>query len=400
LHASAKCFQRGSIVSFDAKDVTLFLSPVLDPTCAADAEPGPGIKQLAATISGELVFPGFQEFEVGTWDIVPKPKDKEIRVAYVYTTQATLDSRNPEPDSAGAELARVTEDTAIAGTRGYLYRIAARAGGLAVYALAGLERLDTHEFTPYVMGIAHNVVTSPGDENKGVDLSMTITLDRELDIGLAGVPAATPDGPTEYRVRAYADLGGEGLIVRTVNGVSLDVMIRHTGTEPFRFLGQPAFVGGLSDASYYVLAGFYTTDVDVPFTSQKRNGVLQSAQPLRFTDFLGIPLATSPELGATIPSDRTLRFKLDGPSPDLIMVDIAGGDGQVAWTEILPGTAREAPIPDLSSIPGQSDITPGFIQWMVTAVKIDQFRYNEFQYTYLSNRYWTHTSRNVFFARR
>ena len=400
VHVSAKCFERASIVSFDAQNVTLFLNPILDLTCAGEGDPGSGPRQLVATVSGELIFPGVNEFAVNNWDIVPKPKPSEARVAYVFTTQATVDARNPSPNASGVELARLVEDTAKIGERGYMYKIVARPAGLAVYALCGLERLDTHEFTPYVMGIAHNVVTSPGDETRHVDMLMNITLDRELDIGLSGFPAPGPDGPDVFRVWAYADLGGEGVIVRDFNDVSPDELIRRTGTELFRFLGQPAFVGGLADASYYVLAGYYTAGGDGPYTSQKRTGVPQSSSPLSLSGFLSIPQLVAPANGAVLPADRKLRFSLDGPQPDLIMVDILGGDGLPAWSQILPGDAREVPLPDLSSIEGQSDVAAGFLQWTVTAVKIDDFNYNEFRYTYEQSRYWTHTARTAFFARR
>jgi len=56
VHASAKCYQRASIVSFDAQNVTLFLSATLDLTCAAQGSPGSTRKQLAATVSGQLIF--------------------------------------------------------------------------------------------------------------------------------------------------------------------------------------------------------------------------------------------------------------------------------------------------------------------------------------------------------
>jgi hypothetical protein len=396
VHTTAKCFQRSSIVSFDATDVTIFLDPSLDPTCSSDGDVGTPTKQLAATVSGELVFPGHEEFDVNTWDIVPKPKDNEIRVAYIYTTQATVDARKIPPDGTGSELARVVEGTAIAGKRGYLYRITARPAGLAVYALAGLEGLDTHEFTPYVMGIAHNVVTSPGEEVKNVDLSMTITLDHEIDVQLGNVPMVS-DSPMAFQVEAHVDLGGEGLIVREVNDDELDQITRRTGDQLFRFLGQPAFVGGLSDATYFVRAGYFSTGSleTNSYTEQKRSGVRQSDQPLVLGDFVGIPVAVSPQLGEHIPDDRMLRFDIPGMAPDLIECDIYAGD-TLMWTSILPGDARAVPVPDLSMIEGQSDLPAGFLRWEITAMKIDDFRYNEFQYTYLTPRYWTHDSANSF----
>lgn len=403
IHATARCYQKASIVAFDARDVTLFLPGALDPTCQGEAEPTAATKQLAATVSGELIFPGHLEFDVNTWELIPKPKEREIRVAYIFTTAASLDVRRIPPDGSGSELARLVEGSAIQGKRGFLYRITARPGGLAVYALVGLERLDTRVFTPYMMGIAHNVVTSPGEETKNVDMTIDIPLDRELDLGLTGYPALiAADGPGEFRVRAYTDLGGEGLIVREVNNAQLDLIVRHTGSELFRFMGQPAFVNGLKDASYFVVAGYYSTDPDAATYSRiKRAGVLQNNEPLRVGPFLGMPRLASPALGSRIPDDRVLRFSLEGGAPaDMIIVDIFGGDGLQAWTLLLPGDAREIPVPDLSQIEGYSDLIPGFIRWMVTAVKIDDFRYNEFRYTYLVPRYWTHDSGNAFYTRR
>jgi len=401
VHASAKCFCRASIVDFDAKDVTVFLEPSADPACSADGEFGAGTKQLAATVSGELVFPGHEEFDVNTWEIIPKPKTNEERVVYVMTTQASFDARRIPPDGGPGDISRLTELNAIPGRRGYLYHITSRPAGLAVFALGGLERTDTREFTPYIMGIAHNVVTSPGEETRDVDMTMSITLDRELAIGLTGLPAAESEELDEFVVRAYVDLGGEGLMVRDVNGVSLDVLRRRTATDPFRFLGQPAFVEGLRDSSYYVMATYQSRDPrDVPYTRQKRAGVPQSSEPVVFDSFLSVPTLVSPALGGRLPEDRTLRFDLKGEEPDMILVDIYSGDN-LAWSEILPGNARVVPLPDLSLIEGQSDLPQGFLQWVVTAVKINDFRYNELQHTYLtSTRYWTHESKAAFFARR
>jgi hypothetical protein len=399
VHASAKCYERESIVSFDAQNVTLFLSGTLDLSCAAQGAGGSTRKELAATVSGQLILPGGEEFAINNWNIIPKPKDKEIRVIYVYTSQASLDVHNPDPASSGSEMERLVEGTAIAGDHGLVYRIVARPGGLAVYALGGIERLDTHAFTPYVMGITHNIVTSPGDETRDTDISMTITLDRELDVQMSGYPATSSDGPNQFMARAYIDLGGEGLIVREVNSVSLDVLTSNSGSEPFRFTGQPAFVGGLADSSYYVIAGLYTPNTQTPFSSQKRTGVHQG-ETLELNSFLGIPQTSAPsQNGGPLPDDRMLRFTLDGPDPDLIMVEVLGGDGLAAWSQVLPGSAREVPLPDLSKVKGQTDIAAGFLQWTVTAAKIDDFDYNQFQYTYLTPRYWTHTAVNTFFAR-
>ncbi|HKP60495.1 MAG TPA: IPT/TIG domain-containing protein [Polyangiales bacterium] len=399
VHASARCYQKGSIVSFDATNATVVLSPAFDLSCQASGE-GPARRgALGSMISGQLIFPGVDEFGVNDWSIVPKPRAQEVRVAYVFTSRASADTRNPAPDPMGT-TARLTEATAEMGMRGFKYRIFARPAGLAVYALCGIERTDNGQFTPYVMGLARDVVTAPGEENEDVDVNMDIPLDRELSVQLADYPQPTAAGPSEFRVRAHVDLGGEGVIVREVGTRSFDVVRRRVGSDAFRFYGQPPFTRLLADASYEVIAGYYTPDVDVPLTTQRRTGVKQDTTRLEIGNFLGIPRAVAPPTGGMLPDDRKLKFSLDGEPADLIIVDIADGTGFPVWSEILPGDAREVPVPDFSKLEGQSDLAPGFITWTITAVKIDEFEYNRFRYAQLSSRYFTHTAINVLTARR
>jgi len=399
VHASARCYQKGSIVSFDAENATIILSAAFDLSCQAPGEGGARRGSLGALISGELVFPGVDEFGVNDWSIVPKPRASEIRVAYVFTTRATSDTRNPAPDPMGT-MARLTETTAEVGQRGFKYKIFARPAGLAVYALCGLERTDNHEFTPYVMGLARNVVTAPGEENENVDVVMDVALDHELSVSLQDYPAPSANGPSEFRVRAHVDLGGEGVIVREVGARAFDVVRRRVGSDSFRFFGQPSFTRVLSGAAYEVIAGYYTPDTDYPLTVQRRTGVPQDSAQIEVSKFLGIPRAVSPATGGMLPSDRTLRFELEGEPPDLIIVDIADGTGFPVWSEILPGDARAVPVPDFSAVEGMSDLAAGFVNWTVTAVKIDEFQYNAFRYAQLAPRYFTHTAINVLTARR
>jgi hypothetical protein len=399
VHASAKCYQKGSIVSFDAENATIILSAAFDLSCQSSGE-GPARRgSLGALISGELIFPGVDEFGVNDWSIVPKPRASEIRVAYVFTTRSGSETRNPAPDPMGT-MARLTETTAEVGQRGFKYKIFARPAGLAVYALCGLERTDNGEFTPYVMGLARNVVTAPGEENEDVDVVMDISLDRELSVSLQDYPDPSPNGPSEFRVRASVDLGGEGVIVREVGTRQYDVVRRRVGSDSFRFFGQPPFSRLLEGAAYEIVAGYYTPDTDVPLTTQRRTGVPQSSAQIEITNFLGIPRAVSPPTGGMLPNDRTLRFELEGEQPDLVIVDIADGTGFPVWSEILPGDARAVPVPDFSTVEGMSDLATGFVNWTVTAVKIDEFQYNAFRYAQLAPRYFTHTAINVLTARR
>jgi hypothetical protein len=402
VHVVARCMERASIVAFDASNVTIHVTPLLDPTCAMPGEPPPpGRGTAGSLISGELIFPGSDEFAINAWDVVPPPRAGEVRVTYVFTTRAHVSSLNPSPAVNGTN-ARVLEEGSPLGTRGHPYRIFARPAGLAVYALSGLERRDTGEFVPYVMGVTRDVLTAPGAETTGVDIYMDIPLDREQQIALGSLPDATPRGPTQFRVQAHIDLGGEGVIVRQVNGYALDMLTRFTSGSPFRLFAQPALIGTLADTRYQVIAGWYSGDREdlPPYTEARRAGVEQTAEPYVIDDLLAIPAPAAPLPGARIPDDRVLRWEMADSQPDLYLIEIVGGDGMPAWMQIVPGTQTESSIPDLSSIEGLQDIAAGVIPWAVRAIRIEDFVYDEFKYNVLSPRFWSHTSVDTFTMKR
>ena len=54
--------------------------------------PAPGHGVAGAYITGEVILPGGNEFFYNDWDVIPKPREGEIRVAYVYTTRPTVTS--------------------------------------------------------------------------------------------------------------------------------------------------------------------------------------------------------------------------------------------------------------------------------------------------------------------
>ncbi len=402
IHVAKHCFEKTSVVAFDASDVTIFLIPWMDPMCGMGGGGGGGGRgRNGAFISGELIWTGPNEYGPNPWFNVPMPRDDEERVAYVYTTQRAYDSPNPDPGLGGA-IQRVREivpddDEAL----GYPYRIFARPSGLAVYALAGLENTRTGEFIPYVMGVARNVLAGPGEEVEEVDVMMNIPLDHTLEVSVEELPDRAMNGPDRFKVDAFIDLGGEGVIVREINLEELDVVRRRTADMPFRFWAQPALQGALDDGRYRISAGWFTGDFDSePSTVVVRNGVRDSSERIVVNGFLGIPRATAPAYGEPLPEDRILRWTADGPTPDLHIVLMVGGDGNPAWRHFVPGNVHEAPIPDLSMIPEVDDISSGFITWVVYAVKIPGFRFDEFSYAYLNDRFWSHYSQDTFTAQR
>ena len=286
--------------------------------------------------------------------------------------------------------------------RGYPYRIFVRPAAFAVYALAGLENRVTGEFLPYVMGVARNVLAGPGEEITDVNFVMDIPLDHYLDVRLEGVPGPARTGPDRFELAADIDLGGEGVIVRRVNGVDLDVLGSRRAERAFRFFAQPALLGTLENGRYRVEAGWLTGDFGgEPSTHVRRTGIREVDTEVVMDGWLGIPQATSPAFGERIPSDRVLRWEADGGiTPDLHLVLMLGGDGNPAWRMFVPGERNTAPIPNLDSIPEISDIASGFVTWVVYAIQIPGFDFDEVSYDDLGDRSWSAWALDIFTAQR
>lgn len=405
VHVSKHCFERTSFVTFDAQDVTAFLIPWMDPACGMGMPPGGGRGRSGAFIEGELVWRGPNEYGPNPWDNIPEPREGWVRVAYVYTTVIDAETPNPDP-AAGGGVQRVLEVVPEGeGWIGYPYRIFARPDGLAVYALAGLERPSTSptqppQFIPYVMGVARNVLAGPGETETGVNLIMDIPLDHYIEATVGERPPALMGDPDQFRFQALMDLGGEGLIMRNVNGVDFDTVRRTDAGGPVRFVGEPALRGALEDARYRITGGWYTGLYDQPpYTTVVMNGVTAVDDTVALPGFLGIPDAVAPADGEYLPADRILRWERLGSEPaDFHVISMYGGDNNPAWRIFVPGDVYEAPIPDLSAIPEIEDIAAGDIYWVIWAVRIPGVDFDEFRYTYLNDRYWTHASFNTFYA--
>ncbi|NCQ61452.1 MAG: hypothetical protein GW913_12405 [Myxococcales bacterium] len=402
VHVAKHCYEKTSMVAFDATDVTVFLVPWMDPMCGmGSGTPPTGRGRSGAFVSGELIFFGPNELGPNPWDNIPDPREGETKVAYVYTTQACAGQgscQNPDPSIGGAHQ-RILETEV--GSRGYPYRIFARPAGLAVYALAGLEDAANGNFIPYVMGVGRNVLAGPGSEVTGVDVDMDIPLDHVLDVRLTELPGPARNGPDRFVVNGEVDLGGEGIIERIVNGENMDTTRGRSAENPFRLFAQPALLGALADGRYRVEASWETGDYGSdPSTHVVASGIRAADAEVVIGNFLGIPQATAPAFGERLPADRMLRWSSDGPDPDLHMVLMIGGDGNPAWRQFVPGNVHESPIPDLSSIPEIDDISTGFITWVVYAIRIPGFNYDELTYTFLQDRFWSAWALDVFVAQR
>ena len=410
VHVAKDCYEKTSVVTFDASDVTVFLIPWTDDLRCfppSSGSPPPSRGRSGAFISGELIWRGPNEHGPNPWSNIPEPRASEVRVAYVYTTQRCAgDSQsclNPDPSLGGAIHRVIEVPPTEAGELGYPYRIFARPAGLAVYALAGLENATTGEFIPYVMGVARNVLAGPGEEVLGTDMYMDIPLDHTLNVRVNELPGEGRTGPDAFKVAAAVDLGGEGIIERMVSGEFLDIVRARTSEQLFRFWAQPAMLGALADGRYRIEGGWYTGSFDrSPMTVRVVTGIRDVDRPeIPLDDYIGLPVATAPAYDQPFPEDRVLRWERTGTAEaDMHVVIMIGSDGNPAWRHLAPGNVFEAPVPDLSSIPGIPDVTEGSVIWAVYAIRIPDFDFDSFSYRYLNDRYWTAWATDTFRATR
>ena len=401
------CYERTTFVSFDARVVTVFLVPWMDPSCGmGSGMPPSGRGRAGAVVEGDLFWKGPREFGPNPWTNVPDPRPGEKKVAYVFATQPcasdSIYCQNPDPSLGGAQP-RVLE-TSAADTGGYAYSIFVRPGAFALYAVAGVENTSTGEFVPYVMGVTRGVLAGPGDRVQDVRIVMDIPLDHRLSVQLDGLPEPSSGGPDRYRVSLALDLGGDGYIVRAFGeeGARFDEVTSRALLRPFRFYAQPALQGPLASATYRVQAEWMTGDFGAPpLAAAVASGVRAAdTAAVRVSGFVGIPRAVAPAYGESLPEDRVLRWEAPGGAePSFYYVALQGGDGNPAWRYVVRGDVTEAPIPDLSSIEGLEDVAGGTLSWLVFAVHIPGFDFDEFSYAHLNDRYWDAWSVDMFTAR-
>lgn len=398
--ASERCHTTTTIQSFDARNATIYLQPLMIPGCGSPGMPM-GMPQrpvYPATISGELVWAGPNEFAPNPWSNVPEARPGFRRVAYVWVSRPDIFTADP----TGAALAQ-QRDVVLeivnpaAGGRGYPFLLQARPAAVAVYALAGLENVvpagstTPVRFVPWVMGVARSVLGAPRAAIENVVIDMNIPLDHETPLEVAPLPGTDPDAPDQFHASGFIDLGGEGVIPMphaTVTGLD---------GGSFRLSGLPAFNRNLADARLTVHARLASgpvtgptafQDTPAPCTGLVISGITSPDEAVRVRGWLGIPQMTSPDTGARLPVDRTVRVGIEGEAPDLLLFTMQWPTS--SWQHIAPGAERTFQYPDLSTLMGLSDLPNGSILTLsLVGLRLTGFDFNRFTYTTIGPQYWS-----------
>jgi hypothetical protein len=379
---AAKCHSPMTFVDVPVDTVTVYLSPVLDPSCAqGDPEILPPRVRYGGYVEGELVFPGAGEFERAGWTTVPLPtKPTERRAAYVFEASTYPNQAFYLPSASDA----ITPDAD--GVNGYHYSILVLPGNVTVYVIAGIEdrSQDPPKFLPYAMGVARGVAVPAQAKVQGVDVKMDVLFDHQVTLS-AQPPSPGPRGPDRFTASLATTLGSAGYAI-------LPRGTRSSTLPPpseIPFVGVPA-LGNAMAGEQYVLGGVAATGYEqrLPASVVARVRTTNANGPVTLGGFIGVPVLGQPATGVW--GGTHVEFTgATGPS-DLSVVQIESGGGLVRWTIIAPGGRSSFDVPDLAALPGPDPVglVHGAIATTVYVARIEQFDYARLRFGQLNTGAW------------
>jgi hypothetical protein len=378
LNVAAEDYERVSVVAFDARDVTLFLTPFVPPN------PGTIPGQSYSAVQGFVTFGGVEFGEGCDFNQrVPEAGPGERRIIKVYQSVQDYDYVATEPGESGI----VVEGDPC--TSAYDYFIYARPGSYAVYALAGIENETTRVFTPHAMGITRGLISGP-DQTITADILIHFGLGRQVTFDIAAAPPLAPlTGPVGYKVRVFIDIGGDGYIVRgdtqrTVTDASDLVVVDRL----------PELAEEMAGANYSAQLEAHNNGL-YPYSKVFLPVLPAGPANIVVDQWLGIPQAVDP-VPNRVPTTSRMIWDATGVEPTFNVVLIKtqpGGDAY--WRLYLSGAVKQFVLPDLYGLgPGLDGHPSGEMFWHVIPIYVEGMDFNDFSYRYLNDRYWGATAGN------
>jgi hypothetical protein len=389
------CFQPITLVDVPVDTVTVYLDPVLSPACfdgAGDLPSGGGSFGSASSIAGELVWPESEEFRRGGWENVPAPtSENEVKVAYVFQLASDPTARFRLPSGVSG----VTPVSA--GTAGYTFFMSAAPGNYTLYALAGIENraVSPWEFTAYSMGILRGVAVPANRPTNDIFIPVDVPLDHALELDVAG-PKPTRHGPDRIEATLAVRVGNEGYVILP-NGRNSTAL---GSDRALAFVGIPPLTGSLSGLSYVAGARAVTGESGgLPRSVVALSSTTTTSEALQIGPFLEIPVLDSPARNSAW-NGRDLDWSAapGGADPDLVIVDVATAAGLYNWRIVAPGSHEGVQLPDLEQIDAELAWPRGPQTFVLIRAQIDGFDYGSLIYRNLSERSWSASAIDTFFA--
>jgi hypothetical protein len=387
---AAKCHQPITYVDVPVDTVTVYLDPVLDPSCASGDPPSNGdwYPQYDGEIDGELVWPSAGEFGRGPWSNVPAPVGMYQRqAAYVFTASGTAsDSFNLPPATSA------TTPTS-GGTIGYGYAVEASPGNQTVYALAGIEDrfVNPPVFVPYAMGVVRGVAVEPDAQVVGVDIPMTTVFNHSLTT-VPQPPSPTAVGPDRLVSTLAIGFGASGFAILPQGTITTFLPV----AGDVSFVGIPALDGTLSGASYALTASAVTGAAEnTPLSVVTGIQTTDANDPLTIGGFLPVPTIVQPSTGVWSGTQVALAPLAGGTQVDLAVFSISSGNGLVVWQVVAPGSDLSFTLPDLTQVSGVSTLVHGTLQTSYSIASIPNFDYGTLVTGQLQSSAWSAYAQNV-----
>jgi hypothetical protein len=389
------CFQPMTLVDVPVDTVTVYLDPVLSPACfdgSGDLPSGGGSFGSASSIAGELVWPETEEFRRGGWENVPAPaSDDEIKVAYVFQLATDPTSRFRLPSG-------VTAVTPVSkGTAGYTFFLTAAPGNYTLYALAGIENRASTPwvFTAYSMGLLRGVAVPANRTIDDIFIPVDVPLDHELALDVSP-PERTSRGPDRLEATLAVRVGNEGYVILP-NGKSSSLL---GSNRQLSFVGIPPLIGSLAGLSYVAGARAVTGDSGgLPRSIVALTSSTSTSELLPIGPFLEIPVLEAPARNSAWDArDLDWSAAPGGADPDLVIVDIAAAGGLYNWRIVAPGAREGVRLPDLEAIDAELAWPRGSQTFLLTRAQIANFDYGALIYRHLTERAWSASATDSFFA--
>lgn len=375
----AKCHSPTTFLDVPVDTVTVYLDPVLTPSCASEGDPPPvgGKTAFAGYVTGELVWDGGVEFKKAPWNNVPSaigPNEKAA--AYVFPANSDPTALLNLP----SEAYRVTEESP--GDIGYEFGVPIAAGNRTLYALAGIEDRTVYppKFTAYAMGVVKGVPVVPNEMTENVYIEMTKTLDQTLTLDIDG-PTPGPKGPDRLRATVSIQLGNDGFALLPIGHKT--PLLPFEGELPF--VGVPSLDAQLYGSTYYCTARAATGQVAAaPLSVVSKLLATSTAWPLPVDGFVGAPTLTSPAVNALWDGRHLSAEYGPGAAVEMSIYDITSNNGLIHWLIVAPQGDHDIEVPDLSAFVGEdAALPPGPIVIALTGARYDNLEYGKLLYRHV-----------------
>lgn len=395
--AAAPGYETASFVHYDARDITIFLRRPPEPTPPGPLPPPP----QSGRIYGHVVFGDSTGIGSPHWNLVPEPRTPtEKKRIYVATTASSIFSSSP--------IAKVVDYEGYdPNVTAWEFELSSRPKATAIVALAGLFDRSAGTFEPFAMGVARGILVGPGEDVIGVDVVVNIPLDNTLLIELEDPPRLnTPgwEGPIEYTMRPFIELGGEGAIIMGGHGLPplAPPALRpgtyrfDEGSESIVLPSMAPLTGPLADASYSFIAGAYSANGGTPYSVRIERGIDEVNLPIAIGDFLGTPRAVDPAPDG-VASELAVELELETPPslrPTFFMHNFVDGEGGMLMRMFSRGDLARVPIPNLAGkAMGEEPLTlmplGQDVSWTFYGIKLPDLSFDDFNYRQLSIQYWS-----------